>query len=328
MTIVVVPAVSGESVARNRDLQPVRAVAGSGVHFLPELGQRRPSAFGPLLAISEAAFARVMKRPARSFLKNPPRHRGQNLGTVAVDMDASITTSRPANVGGVLRGNDPLLRDEWIVVTAHYDHLGMSPDTTREDRVYNGADDNASGTAAVIELARALSQTPHRRSILLLLVSGEERGLLGSAYFAANSPIPLEKVVVDLNIDMIGRSDGTLQAATYGSESLFQTIASLAGATKIEVVPEQHPEWRTVNLSDDFHFARRGVPAVEFFTGLHSDYHQPSDEAEKVHYAELAGVVTLIEKVALHFADGDERPQAKWPAWFVLESQMGDAAHR
>jgi hypothetical protein len=321
MTIVVVPDVRGAGTEKDRDLQPVRAVGASQTFFLPELRDRRPSAFGPLLAISEAAFQRLLKRNARDFVRHAESHRGEKLGTISIEVDTKATTSRPANVGGILPGNDPLLRDEWIVVTAHYDHLGVSPDETRADRIYNGADDNASGTAGVVELARSLARRPHKRSILLLLVSGEERGLLGSAYFAANSPIPLDKVVIDLNIDMIGRSKGDVQAATYGSDSLLQTIAGLAQGSGIEVIGEQHPEWRTVNLSDDYHFARRGVPAVEFFTGLHSDYHQVSDEAEKIRFPELARIVTIIERTAEYFADSGERPVAKWPEWFVLEER-------
>lgn len=322
MTIVVVPSLNGPLADRDPNVGLIRSVLYSGAAFLPQLRERRPSTFGPVLAITNGAFDRILAKSAgftaRRFASAATRRSGSVIGQISVAVDTSIETSRPANVAAVLRGTDPALRDEWIVISAHYDHLGVDDNATHGDRVYNGADDNASGTSAALDLARTLALRPHRRSILVLLDSGEERGLLGSAFFAAYAPIPLDRVLLDINIDMIGRSHGSVEASTYGSSQLFDVIRSLA-SNDMRVVPDRHPQWRTLMLSDDYNFARRGVPSVEFFTGLHPDYHQPSDEADSIRYDELARIVDLIERVAVHFADGAAKPDVSWPAWFELE---------
>src|SRR4029453_11074596 len=133
----------------------------------------------------------------------------------------------------MLRGSDPQLRDQWVVLTAHYDHLGRKDVPPGEDGIWNGADDNASGTAAILEIARTVARGPApRRSLLVLFMSGEERGLLGSAYYSEHPLVPYDQVVLDLNVDMVGRSSGRVQGIAPNCEPLFAEPVAIGNQTQ------------------------------------------------------------------------------------------------
>lgn len=220
------------------------------------------------------------------------------------------------NVVGLLPGSDPALRDEYVVYSAHMDHVGVGPPTLASpDSIYNGADDDASGTATVMEVAEALASLDPapRRSFLFVLVSGEERGLWGSDWFTANPPVPVTSMVANLNADMVGRNwTDTIVAIGKEHSSLGETL---------ERVNEAHPElgmtavddlWpgeRFYFRSDHFNFARRGVPALFFFNGTHEDYHQPSDEVEKIDAEKAARIGRLLFHLGLEVAEADEAPE-------------------
>ena len=218
------------------------------------------------------------------------------------------------NVAGILEGSDPALRDEYIVFSAHMDHVGVGR-AVRGDSIFNGADDNASGTAAVVELAEAfatLNPRP-RRSLIFLTVSGEEKGLWGSDYFAVNPPVPIERIVANVNIDMIGRN-WTDTVVVIGKEH------SDLGVT-LNRVAERHPElnmtpiddiWPEENFyrrSDHYNFAKRGVPVLFFFTGTHEDYHRPSDHVENVDAEKAARITRLMFYLGLEVANAAEPPR-------------------
>lgn len=187
-----------------------------------------------------------------------------------------------ANVAGVVRGTqDP---DRWIVVTAHYDHEGV-----RNGQVYNGADDNASGTAALFELARLLRDHPPRHSVMLLALDGEEAGLLGARAFAANPPIPLDAVVLNINLDMIARGDNGILwvVGTRLYPALVPVIDGLPQQAGVERRygyddPAVTGRGNWVNLSDQAAFHARGVPFIFFSVDDHADYHQPTDDADLI----------------------------------------------
>ena len=210
------------------------------------------------------------------------------------------------NVVAVLRGSDPKLRNEYLVIGAHFDHLGRSalgaldPDSARAIR--NGADDNASGTAAVLELARLLAQRPPKRSVVLVTFSGEELGLLGSQHFVDHSPVPLERVSAMLNFDMVGRMRDD-KVIVYGVGTATELPALLDSAN----AATHHLDIRTVadgfGPSDHSSFYGKGIPVLHFFTDLHEDYHRATDDADKINVDGTARVVSLAERVTRAIAD-------------------------
>ncbi|MFN8669014.1 MAG: M20/M25/M40 family metallo-hydrolase [Gemmatimonadaceae bacterium] len=237
-------------------------------------------------------------------------------------LDVSVTVANlgkgaitAPNVVGILEGSDPILKREYIVFSAHMDHVGINPNA-KGDSIWNGADDDASGTAGVIELAEAFSQpgARPRRSLIFVTVSGEEKGLWGSEYFASHMPVPVDQVVANLNMDMIGRNwRDTI--AVIGKEH------SDLGATLARVNAE-HPElqmhaiddiWPNENFyfrSDHYNFARRGIPILFFFNGTHKDYHQASDSPDKIDAEKEARIVKLVYYLGEAIANASERP--KW----------------
>lgn len=243
---------------------------------------------------------------------------------VAVD---TVARGRAPNVVAVLPGRDPALRDEVVVLSAHLDHVGVG-DAVAGDSIYNGADDNASGTAALLEIAEAMAALPPeerpRRSVLFLHVSGEELGLLGSQWFVAHAPIPLSRIVADLNVDMVGRNaPDTVVLVGKAFSTLGATVDSVAAARpdlRLHPIDDPWPEEQLFLRSDHVSFAQQGIPAIFFFGGFHTDYHRPSDEANRIDGDKLTRVARLIFAVARAVADGPVRPQWTSDGW--------DAVHR
>lgn len=229
---------------------------------------------------------------------------------MTIEVHHRIDSSTIANVVGIVRGTDPARRDEYIVVGAHFDHLGWGDDnslyTGAERRIHPGADDNASGTAGLIELARALAAQPLARSVVFCAFNAEERGLLGSAYYTRAPLVPLEKTVAMINLDMIGRLQGKrLNVQGVGSSPLWKPLMdSLLAAAGFE------PSYTNdgIGPSDHTSFYLRGIPVLFFFTGLHSDYHRPSDTWDKLNYTGQAAVVELVQRTIEHIASLPERP--------------------
>ena len=217
------------------------------------------------------------------------------------------------NVVGLLRGSDPVLREEYVVYSAHMDHVGVRANETG-DSIFNGADDDASGTATVMEIAEAMASldVPPRRSVLFVLVSGEERGLWGSAHFADQPPVPVESMVANLNADMVGRNwTDTIVAIGKEHSSLGETLARVNEAHPelgMTAIDDLWPDERFYFRSDHFNFARRGVPILFFFNGTHEDYHRPSDEVELIDGEKTARIGRLLFYLGLDIADADERP--------------------
>jgi len=203
------------------------------------------------------------------------------------------------NIVAFLEGTDRALRGQVIVIGAHIDHLGRSTvsalDPEARDAIRNGADDNASGTAAVLELARLLRANPPRRSVLFANFSGEELGLLGSQYFVEHSPVPIDSVVAMLNFDMVGRLRGD-SLIVYGVATARELPALLDSANRA-VGLRLHAIGDGFGSSDHSSFFARGLPVLHFFTNIHDDYHRATDDASKINAAGAAKVVTLAEQV-------------------------------
>jgi len=297
------------------------------VSFLPGVSGRTVMPFVPAsIVLRPAAFDRVLASTcggtfdelSKALASGTPTEPRPIAATVAIEMQPKVAVGKVANVVATLPGSDPLLRKEWIVLSAHYDHVGTIEAPPGSDRICNGADDNASGVAAVLEIARRLAAGPTpKRSVLVLLLSGEEKGLLGSGYYSLHPLVPTAQVVANINLDMVGRSDGTVEVIAAVSSDLFRAASESSGASGIQVVADRHPEKHLLYFVDSYHFARLDVPAAELFTAMHADYHQPSDEAGKMRYDRLAAIVDVACRLVGHYAEGASRPRYQRPAWFM-----------
>lgn len=241
----------------------------------------------------------------------------------SLKLDAEPREERAFNVIGILKGSDPKLANEYIAITAHYDHIGVG-NPVDGDSIYNGADDNASGTAGVLELAEAFSSLPEafhpRRSILFMLVSGEEVGLFGSCHFAENPTVPIKRIKANINLDMIGRCpEKGVEIIAPGSNWLSKMMITNAQSLGLKALPEQHPEMRLIFYSDQYPFAYRKIPVLFCFTGLHSDYHQPSDEIDKLNFPKMEKIVRTVFLTTLKLANREKIPVFRPPAYFVVQ---------
>ncbi len=217
------------------------------------------------------------------------------------------------NVVGVIPGSDPRLRDEAVVLTAHYDHVGVGAPVAG-DSIYNGADDDASGTVAVIEMARMLAagRPGPRRTVVVALVTGEERGLLGTRWYIDHPVVPLARTVANLNMEMIGRPDSLAGGAGRGWLTGFDrsSMGAMLREAGVPLVPDPRPEQRFFERSDNVAFARKGIPAHTISSyNLHGDYHRPSDEARFADPGHMAAVINAGARAAKLLADG---PAPTW----------------
>ena len=229
-------------------------------------------------------------------------------------------TAMTHNVIGVLPGSDPLLKDEYVIIGGHYDTTPNPPKARRLffDNINNGADDNASGTAMVLELFEKYASTNnHKRTLVFILFGGEELGLLGSKYFTENPTIDLNKVQLMVNLDMIGRLDEEKNVYLGGvptAYGLSETLKPFFEESELNVTSYEHTASGVRSLfsrSDHYNFYRKDVPSLFFFTGIHKDYHTPRDEANLVNYQGLKLISDLAEKVIDNAANRNDRLEFK-----------------
>lgn len=241
----------------------------------------------------------------------------KNVG-IEMDMDKNIVSLEGHNVMGYIEGTDK--KDELVVISAHYDHLGK-----RGESIYNGADDNGSGTTTLLDVASAyargmiMGQKP-RRSVLFLLVTGEEKGLLGSAYYADKPIFPLKKTVVDINVDMVGRVDDKYQdnpnyIYVIGSDRLSTDLHKINEKVNNDfeklvldyTYNDENDPNRYYYRSDHYNFAKNGIPAIFFFNGTHEDYHKVTDTVEKINFDKMAKIGRHIFHLSWNLANRDDR---------------------
>jgi hypothetical protein len=284
------------------------------------------------------------------------------------------------NVVAIVRGSDPVLRNEYVAIGAHNDHLGIAkepldydsvrtfnleldrtgkpfwdrriPTEERQaarasihvnvdslhrirpahlDSIFNGADDDGSGTVAVLEIAQAIASMPvkPKRSILFVWHTGEEAGLLGSRWFTDHPTVPRDSIVAQLNMDMVGRGEAVDLAG--GSPTYLELVGSRRVSTELGDLVEKVNSERAIPFtfnyaldkngdpnriycrSDHYNYARYGIPIVFFTTGLHHDYHQVTDEPQYIHYDHLARVAQFVRDIALRVANLDHRPVVDHP---------------
>ena len=217
------------------------------------------------------------------------------------------------NVIGLVRGIDPVRRDSAVVVAAHYDHLGIGR-PVGGDSIYNGADDDASGVVTVLQVARALARSKPGRTLIFLLTTGEEVGLLGTRRYLQAPVVPLDRTVAELEVEMIGRPDslagGAGRAWLTGYER--STMGDMLKAAGSPIVPDPRPEQHFFERSDNIAFARRGIPAHTLSSfNLHQDYHTPADDVTKVDFAHMTAVIRAAVAAVRELASG---PAPAWKA--------------
>ena len=248
---------------------------------------------------------------------------------VTVQNEIVEETVMTRNVIAILPGSDPKLKSEYVAIGSHYDHVGVAASGT--DQIFNGADDDGSGTVAMIEIAHALSRgKTSKRSILFIWHAGEEKGLWGSEYFTSHPTVPLKSIIAQLNIDMIGRSKAvgdkkpenkmlTASDSIYviGSRRLSTELGDLCAKVNAQLFKlklyyhydrPNDPE-NLYERSDHYNYAKRGIPIAFYFDGVHEDYHQVSDHAERIDYRKLERVARTICATTWVLANRLKRPR-------------------
>ncbi len=291
-----------------------------------------PAAQAAVFTITPEIATQVLKNSGKTYedLKKAIDQSGEpQTQTIKADVSASYAAEskdvKAVDVLGYLPGTD--LKDEVLVFSAHYDHLGLN--ANGPDKVFNGADDDGSGTTGILEIARAFTQAKKdgfgpRRSILFLGNVGEEKGLLGSEYYTDHPVFPLANTITDLNIDMIGRvgfdyigkPDSANYVYTIGSAMLSKELHQInEDANNKYIHIEQDYKYDDLNdpnrfyyRSDHYNFAKHGVPIIFYFNGVHADYHQVSDEISKINFPLLAKRAQLVFYTGWDLANRDKRP--------------------
>jgi Zn-dependent M28 family amino/carboxypeptidase len=254
---------------------------------------------------------------------------------VAMNLAARTETLSTQNVVAVWEGSDPVLKDEYVAVGAHYDHVGVGT-PVNGDWIFNGADDDGSGTTALLGMAEALTHAPSRpkRSVLFVWHCGEEKGLWGSRYFTENPTIPLDHVVAQLNIDMIGRSKKEGDTNPRNKELTGPNEVYVIGSTMMstelgELVDSVNKSFLNVTFdrryddpsdpnrffyrSDHYNYAKKGIPIIFFFDGVHEDYHQLGDSADKIDYQKMERITRTVYMTLWEIANRPVRPKVDKP---------------
>ncbi len=275
--------------------------------------------------VGEWLAARAKCSP-EELLRNAPAFDCEQEVIVQVPSMEALTL-HSSNVLGILRGSDPDLRDECVFVTAHYDHIGVGA-TVKGDSIYNGADDDASGTVAVIELAAAFSRVPvaPSRSLVFGCFCAEEKGLRGSKAYVEAPLIPMQQTVANINLEMIGRpediGENKAWVTGYDYSDVGEILSHAARRMGVEIY--RHPKLSDMlfRASDNWSFAEKGVPAHSVSAGsLHADYHQPGDEVGRLDIANMTRVIRALALGIQDLSSSEDRPQ--WNAENPVGRELG-----
>lgn len=241
----------------------------------------------------------------------------------AKELEASLTIEgkqdkrfHSQNVLGIIEGTDPELKNEYLLLSAHYDHVGVKTGSTEADTIYNGARDNAVGTAAIMLAGKYFAENPPKRSIIIAAWTAEEKGLLGSSWYAEHPAVPLNQTIYNLNIDGAGYND-TTKVTVMGLErtSAEEELKAAASAFQLEAIPDPAPEQNLFDRSDNVNFAKKGIPSPTFspgFTAFDEEimkyYHQVEDNPESLNFPYLTSYSRAFTLAAEKIANGEEAP--------------------
>lgn len=295
----------------------------------------------PYIILSPKLLVKLFSKesqPARSIFNDE----NQSVSPFALKEDNKVTLKiatkkqleSTQNVIAILEGSDPVLKDEYVAIGAHYDHVGVG-EAVNGDKIYNGADDDGSGTVAVLQLAEAFSNAPRpKRSIMFVWHCGEEKGLLGSRYLMKFPTVPLDKIITQLNIDMIGRSkqaddnnpanselSGPDEIYVIGSKLMSSELGQVSDSINSSNLnlkfnfkyDDPNDRNRFFFRSDHFNYAQKGIPIIFYFNGVHQDYHRPSDSVDKIDYQKMEKVTRTIYLTATELANRTSRPKVDNP---------------
>ncbi|MGH9898437.1 MAG: M28 family peptidase, partial [Pyrinomonadaceae bacterium] len=304
--------------------------------------QPQPTATIPSAILSKEALSFLLKGEKVSLEELMDGMKSEKQFTsfdLSAEKSASLSFStnqhpaRTQNVIGILEGSDPVLRNEYVAFGAHYDHVGVGI-PVNGDAIYNGADDDGSGTVGIMAIAEAFAKMPKnlrpKRSLLFVWHCGEEKGLWGSRFFTDHPTVPMNKIITQLNIDMIGRSkapNDTTEAdrELTGPDGIY-VIGSKLLSTELGQLSERvnksylnlafdyryddpNDPNRFFSRSDHFNYIRRGVPIIFYFSGVHADYHQPSDSVEKIDFIKMSKVARTVFMTGEELANASVRPK-------------------
>jgi hypothetical protein len=279
----------------------------------------------PVIVVRAELLNEIIKKPF-AYLLGKGKEKSTKKPRVVTRFSGTLNEDnellQSSNVLAFIPGSDPILSKEVVVITAHYDHIGIENGV-----VYNGADDDGTGTVALLEIAEAFMAAKReghspRRSILIMTVSGEEKGLLGSSYYVGHPVISLENTVADLNIDMIGRND----IAHEDTTNYIYIIGSNMLSTDLHRANEKaNQQYTGLTLdykfnrlddpnqfyyrSDHYNFAKNNIPSIFYFSGVHEDYHQPGDDIEKINFLKVERVARLVFHTVWEIANNNHRPR-------------------
>jgi hypothetical protein len=317
------------------------AMRVDGLHDAPRTSTSAMPVFlvsqtiGNALYEGEASNPISSAQPVSSFEMNAAKR----FAASAVSRAETMTTQ---NIVALIEGSDPVLKREMVAVGAHYDHVGVDPNVPGEDKIFNGADDDGSGTTAVLAIAETLAKQPRKpkRSVLFVWHAGEEKGLWGSEYFVKYPTVDLKNVIAQLNIDMIGRSKkagyqapcdinprpgqkpcnaeltGENEVYVIGSEMMSSTLGAVTKGVNDSFLKmtynykydDPKDENRFFFRSDHFHYATKGIPVAFWFSGTHEDYHGVGDHADKIDYAKMEKITRTIFLTLWELAEAKSRP--------------------
>ena len=288
----------------------------------------KPSQAAKILDLTTgAAGLKKIRAEVDEHLKTfKAKNTGYGLNQIPYVRDVKLESE---NIAAFMEGADPQLKDEVVVLSAHYDHVGIGAPDSTGDSIYNGANDDGSGTIGVLSAARAFAKARDngvapRRSILFLSVSGEEKGLLGSRYYSDHPIFPIEQTVANINTDMIGRIDPEHRKSgnsdyiyIIGSEIISSEIDSLlkagndrSGQLTLDMrYNDLNDPNQFYRRSDHWNFGRFGIPFVFFFNGVHEDYHRPSDEVEKINFDLMRKTARSMYATTVMVANADSAPK-------------------
>lgn len=266
--------------------------------------------------LTVAKLAEIAKDPKGRFT-------ALDLGIDArIDYDMNFERVTSRNVVGVIEGTDPVLKHEYVVLTAHLDHVGIGEPDASGDKIHNGAMDNAVGVATMLDVARRLAVSPPRRSVIVIGLTAEEKGLIGSSYYSQHPTVAKDAIVADVNLDMPTLTFKFTDVIAYGAErsTLFPVLQRAMAKVGVTYAADPHPEEGIFTRSDHYSFVEQGIPSIYLDTGpgnggedafkafIKDHYHQPSDEIELIDFTQAARFADLNFEIARGIGDMDKRP--------------------
>lgn len=286
----------------------------------------RPSAAMKLLGLADTTALKAkydeMVSSIKTFKAAPINFE------LEISVDRTPVPLMSSNVIGIIEGSDPVLKNEYVVLSAHYDHVGVGNPDASGDTIYNGADDDGSGTVGLLGVAEALMNAKNagvgpKRSIMILHVTAEEKGLLGSRFYSDHPTVPIAQTIANVNVDMIGRIDDEY-IKTNNGDYVYIIGGSIISSAMDSLLQSANGKLTKINLdmkyndlndrnqfyrrSDHWNFGRLGIPFSFFFNGVHPDYHRPSDHVEKIAFQAYAKRSQLVYTYALELGNMNGRP--------------------